>query len=338
MNYDNVIYGYSPLHSLIAKGIVEGRIGEKTLLVGTYKFIDNKLLNDIRDFGNVDLIIIPDTSTNQNLLKRLIARPLIFLKLRRVKCANFFTANELSQASQIIEKKGGAVSGIIIDEGFLRGALIKEGALKRYRFREHLRNVLNGSKKTRFDNPVFDTLITGDEEYFSQLKLTKKLNIVSFEKFWPVDKLSLSAASPKKPVAVLVTSPVTENNNAEYNWQEVEILEKLVKENTHVSFLLKPHYREDWSKKYFQLLEFSNVQLVQREFLDLPLQVFDLENYNVIGFHSSVLSDLAKAGHGSVYSLSGMIKSPHAKSFHNILSEKMSLVTSPIMREWTGLC
>ncbi len=132
-----------------------------------------------------------------------------------------------------------------------------------------------------------------------------------------------------KGEVLIITSPLTENGNARYVNQEIDILDKLLKQNPHKSFILKPHYREIYNLKYSDLIkQYENVQMIDEQYLDLPVQELPVLWREVIGFHSTALDYFLCFECIKVYTLSGIVESQHSRAVMRSLITRAIVVKS----------
>ena len=128
---------------------------------------------------------------------------------------------------------------------------------------------------------------------------------------------------------LFLTSPVTENGNARYKGQEIEIITQVIKQNKHRHFLLKMHYREDNRKYQALAYEYDNITVIDnQQHRNMPIQMLLGAVSMVCGFHTSVLFHAADDPAKQVISLSGLVGSAHSKIAVATLPDKVKKPTS----------
>lgn len=332
-----VFYGYSPYHALFFANYINTlEESAEIMITGPEVFLE-KIKNSFKNGnfanGKVTFLRLPNTATNLSLFQRIFGRVVIYLKLRNVKCIGLYSANELAFPSIVLERNSKCESGILLDEGFLQGAVRKESAMLRYTFKHLMRVLLNFSSKKRFDNVVFKILYTRDMKFFENYIIDSTFEIRDATPFTISEKaVTLRDHFETETTVFLLTSPLTENNNSKYPGQEIDLLENLVKRNSHKRFLLKPHYREDYFTKYERLRQLQNFGVMSGRFLNFSSQDLDFSGFSVVGFHSSALIDIARTGKTDVFSLSKLVGSQHSTSVLPALTD-LIMITEDLKLE-----
>ena len=317
MSHTNVFYGYSPLHLSIFRNLVKA--GDNVNWLFVFPNTNLKISS-----SNVNHIIIDNIFSTSNPLKKFISlfKFRYHLKRHNVKINIFYSCNELSPFSVFIEKHFKITNGIIVDEGFLKGAVLKEEVLTRYNIKLFLRVLLTFSLRKRFKSSNFNTLITYNPDYFIGI-LNNNWNVIHINNVL-TEKESLTISSFYDDSFIFIlTSPLTENHNSRYTNQEIDILKSLVTLNQEFRFVIKPHYRENYDKKYEELLQLSNIEFIRKDLISVPVQNINFESHFVVGFHSSALKHIFLGGNNNVFTLSNFVNSKHSRSIFNSLTEDL---------------
>ena len=96
---------------------------------------------------------------------------------------HFYTCNEVSPEAIYLEKANSFQLGYIFDEGFLKGTVALEANTLRLKLRTRLRDLLNFSKKRRFNNPVYNILYSNDAQFFKSYLKDTKMQIISLDRY-----------------------------------------------------------------------------------------------------------------------------------------------------------
>ena len=317
MNNTNVFFGYSPLHFSVFKYLTENYKNTEWILISP----DTKFC-----FENNNFVHIPITNiySFSNPFKKFFSLILFKNKLSSYSrsISKYYTCNELSPFSIAIENYFRFNNGIIIDEGFLKGAVLKESVLLRYNIKRFIRSIVTLSIRQRFQSIKFNKLITYDKKYFKSF-LPQRWNVLDIKNYLISGKEFVINSYYNQNTVFLITSPLTENNNSLYEWQEVDLLYNLFSKNKSLNFVIKPHYRENFNLKYKDLLTQSNVELINTELISVPIQEIDFKSFFVLGFHSSALQHLHLIGNPNVFTLSNLVNSKHSKIIFQSLKESL---------------
>ena len=308
--FEILIFGYSPRHVFLLQTIVNRLAGNAVKIVGPEKFIDQVLAADLLVKANrVDTITLKPVTKEVFPLRRLLNNCINLIKVISLKPDVLVTANEHALPSIIHTNRSKLREIIVVDEGDFDIILAKESQMTRYSYSFALKNLVLGIRPRLTDERI-SSIITASEVAYRKFphKVIKPL----------ASKIRHSVELPKKSVLIL-SSPLSENNNSLFWGQENQILRKVIIQNPDLTFFLRTHYREA-EDKYDDLNDLKNFRKF-RAFSDEPFDNLDVSCEYVVGFHSSALfSNHLKCK--KVISLSAHVGSLHSKSILNQLGQR----------------
>lgn len=328
-HYDLGFVGYSPLHAIYAFHLLKENIDKKKLVIGWEGFHNDleKYCLSNKDIKYEKIVSPPYVAQLLQIKEKIKCRKQIFKQLKGLSFKNFYTCNELSPESIFLENATSFKKGYIFDEGFLRGTVALEKTSLKQKVKKVLRDFLNFRKKSRFDNPIYATLYSNDVTFFKHHLLHKPVNTLPIKRYLKeIAPVKLEDFYNLNEVIFLITSPLTENGNAKFHNQELVLLKKFVRVNSDKTFILKPHYRENYETKYKSLFDFKNCNLIELPLLKAPCNEIAFGRAKVVGFHSSALVELIEKNHSEVYSLSKFVGSSHSKVILESLNKKIQIL------------
>ena len=330
-NYDLGFVGYSPLHAIYAFHLLNEKVGQSILVIGLEGFHHDLerycLLNENIKYEKI--ISPPYISQLYRIKEKIKQRRQIFWQLENLSFEHFYTCNEMSPESIYVENNNNFKNGYIFDEGFLKGTVVLETDTLRWWMKKLLRDLLNLSKKSRFNNPAYNIMYSNDTDFFENYLKHTNIKILPLGRYLnAIQTIKLKDYYNLEKVIFLITSPLTENGNGRFSNQEVVLLREFIELNPERTFILKPHYRENFEKKYESLFALKNCTLIDQEFLEIPCNNLEFGNSIVVGFHSSALVELVeKKLHSDVCSLSGFVGSSHSTVMIKSLNKKIQILS-----------
>ena len=308
-----VAYIYNPYQLLIIIGLAYNGTQFDKLIVPHRLY---KLTQDLIGPHNIKVIPSNDAFVSDGKIKKIISNIKNIFLVKHFKCTNLYISNDQSIVFLIACMIFRTCNVILIDEGALEQLILRERhnpknsnkLLKKIIFRSH----------SRAQHPQISKLIVFDDarDVWDEVKNSKIVESGSPYLTSALSHLALRYNLKDLPDAILIaTSPLTENRNAKYDWQELKIIEKLIANNQDKSFILKLHYREAHDKYDEIIYKYPNVSKMVDILNQLPLQLMFSSISKVIGFHSSVITQFGSQSPGCAMSLSHLIDSTHSRNF-----------------------
>ena len=336
MKSDEVFFLYSPIHLVLAYAVIRELNLKKVCVIVSGQLLKTSLFQSLKDELKVEAIAVPFMGSNKNVLIRAMALIIGLSRLLNVRCDRFWTANELSPYSHYLKNRNRYKKLGILDEGMLKNVIDKENEMTRYGRKRFIRRVFKVGGDRRFNNEKMTdaVLFSPDDDAFNclgEMSVCVRDATALLAKYEAdliaIFRTHLSGLESESPAqsqrCLLVTSPLSENRNAAYRGQELDLIRKLIAANPTIDFHLKLHYRESSNKYVYLEKEFENFFF--KEFVqDVPAQYlapsFDL----VCGFHSSVLEHVASTS--TVYTLSSQVQTQHSLIFLENISSAVTLM------------
>jgi len=274
---------YSPLHAYIVDSLV-GYYDMKNVDVYMSKMFDFKFTN------KVNIIKIYHGGSQVNKYKKLVFFIFNTILFRKRKYDSLFIANDADPFTMYFEKLFEYKELNYIDEGcsYLSKVQFKlnesgygsrSDILKKI-FKLDSHNVCLSSDKIKNAYVFFPNELEklNSKPIYNDLKnyiFTTNHNVNIDEKF-------------KNPDILILTQPLTEDSHCT-NYQEVKVIESVIKNNLDKKIVIRLHYRDD-IKKYEQFTSYQNV-LIMNELLDFPYQILhtEINPKNIYSFISSIL-------------------------------------------------
>jgi hypothetical protein len=306
-------YIYNPYQLLIIIGLAQNGTQFNKLIVPNRLY---KLTQNLIGPHNIQVIPLNDAYVSDGKIKKIISNIKNIFLIKHLKCSNLYISNDQSIVFLIACMIFRTCKVILIDEGALEQLILRERhnptnfpkLWKKMIFRAH----------GRAQHPQISKLIVFDEArcVWDEFKKSKIIESGSLYLTSALSHLTSRYNIKDLPDAILIaTSPLTENRNAKYDWQELKIIEKLIANNQDKSFILKLHYREA-DDKYDEIIsKYPNVSKMVGILNQLPLQLMFSCIFKVVGFHSSVITQFGSQSPGCAMSLSHLVDSTHSRNF-----------------------
>lgn len=303
---DHIFFVYNPVHWIFATAIITEKKLKNVVIFGPKYLRDNfQATQQLAPSVQLKYQVIGELTSNRSALQKLISYLYILFVIPFGSKPTLWTANINSKLNDIFLAVLQISSVSVIDEG----------AIELVEARGHLHKLQKLIKKgLHIDLWLYHAAKFPIEKY-QHLSIYSLYDISQsyFSSTALLSALKTNLAINEKSVLFL-TSPVTENGNAAYKGQEVEIITKVISKNRHRHFFLKMHYRED-NKKYENLASiYDNITVIDNQkHRNLPIQMLLGTVGTVCGFHTSVLFHAADDPSKRVVSLSGLVGSAHSK-------------------------
>jgi len=302
-----VCFVYSPLHLHILEAIFA--VDDSDFILIKPKSLEKNIIKEE--------ILIDDVTSGQRLFVKFRNLIHVLWNVNKYQMDILFTANEHAPISILLLMLFRPKEVWVCDEGNIDMLVLKDAGLRQYRIKFFIKKVLTfGFLKERFSHPKITRFYTLNETSAKKIlgsiknNSTKVVDVLKLEK----DR-GISSYSTVNEIWLL-TSPLTENGNSRYHWQEIDVLAELVSANPRFRFVIKPHYREDYKKKYTDLVnKFDNLKFINPDELEKGVQNINYLPLAVIGFHSTALDFYARLGNIAVFTLSKFVGSQHSSLF-----------------------
>lgn len=308
-----VAFIYNPYHILIIYGLIKSGVKFKRILLPEkLETLTKKILAD----ETIELVFMGTSFVSEGFLKRFLVIVGNFRLFKKLKCNELFIANDQSIIFLIAVKVFDIRSVTLIDEGALEQLILRERVSSRGPV-YYVKKILL-SCRSRGNHKKISKLIVHEpsqplwDEFRTNHEILDGANLMDLALkniFTNIPKAKL------KNKFVIATSPLTENGNSTYENQEKDIIQNLLNNNPETFFILKTHYRE-MSDKYIDLISrYKNIELMEQVLNELPIQILFSEIENLIGFHSSVVTQFGNFFPGKAHSLSDFVGSDHSQKF-----------------------
>ena len=313
-NTYNIFFGYSPLHKFILESENEIHETANFLIVPFETKFTRKKVHNFTKF-----------SSNHLLLSKVYGLTILFISLIGKRCNVLITCNEHSPISILIKILCDPKEIWVCDEGNIEINHHKEINLTKYKIKFLLKFIISlGVIKRRYKDNKISRIYTLYPNFIKKIIKDKNVRII---------KLQKNIRNPKSEISLnhenilIITSPLTENGNAKYEGQEIDILSGLFEQNPKKIFTIKPHYREKYEFKYLKLIkQYDNVNMIDAEYVSLPIQELPVLWGEVIGFHSTALDYFLCLGGIRISTLSGIVDSQHSNAVLQSIDSRVKII------------
>lgn len=305
-----VLYGYSPLHVSLIESIRDELKDAHIIVIGPVLFINQIKASKIAtEAANIKFLVLFPSSKDVKSTSRIFNNVRNLINLRKLSPRVLVTSNEYAIPSWYLSRKKTTKEIIVIDEGNFDVIFAKENYMPRYRISLILKKIIL-QIKDRLTDPRISKIVTTSD--IVRKKYPRKIVIPKLSKFTKEIRL------PPNSV-LLLTSPLSENNNSQFQFQEISIIEEFIRSNIDKTVYIRKHYRESFDK-YGVFEKYEHVKIL-RQYSDIPIDNIKIYVDKIIGFHSTALfADNIECK--TRYTLSSLVDSKHSISVLPILKDK----------------